>query len=425
MSFISYAPNFEDVLLWRALRHIGHGYYIDLQPNAAPVGSVTHAFYQRGWRGLNLAASPALARALRVARPADATLDGAAGPRAGSAMLYEIPDLHTATRDAEQAQQQRAAGRDVLQREIAVHALDQLCAQHAAPAIHLLHAGADAAEALAGLDLRRWRPWVVIAAGGPQQRLLDNGYALAHDDGMQHYYAAVEQPAVLAALRLPPHPADDFQLCEDHPYSHPLAEWRQRTATAEAASQESRTWAMAHVEEWKQKDYLSTENKLRAERASAALELMTARALAAESQLGPLRERTSHAEGTLGAVYASLSWRVTLPLRTGKLYAGKAVRLARRVAGRVKRGAVGAVKRVLRYAVHFVTSRPRLSFLVRRAAARFPLLVRVLRRIAMQTQAQAADAAQAPASAELQQLPAAARQVYDDLRRSRQAVPRR
>lgn len=435
MSFISYAPNFEDVLLWRALRHIEHGYYIDLLPGAAPIGSVTQAFYQRGWRGLNLAASPALARALRIARPADATLDGAAGPQAGGAMLYEAPDAQRSTRDAAQARQYRAEGRDVMQREIAVHTLDQLCARHAGsaiPEIHFLHAGADAAEALAGLDLQRWRPWVVIAAGGPQQRLLDHGYALAHDDGMQHYYAAVERPEVLAALRLPPHPSDDFQLCEDHPYSHPLAEWRERTTSAEAASQESRTWAMAHVEEWKQKDYLSTENKLRAERASAALELMTARALAAEAQLvgaahleRALSERVSHAEGTLGAVYASLSWRVTLPLRTGKLYAGKAVRLARRTLGRVKRGAAGAVKRVLRYAVRFVTSRPRLSFLVRRTAARFPLLVRVLRRIAMKTQAQAADAAQAPVSTELQQLPAAARQVYDDLRRTRQTVPRR
>lgn len=431
MSFISYAPNFEDVLLWRALRHIEHGHYIDLQPHGAAVGSVTQAFYQRGWRGLNLAASPALARALRIARPADATVDGAAGPQAGSAMLYELMDGDGAqapqawTRDAAQAQRQRAAGREVMQREIAVHALDQLCAGQAAPAIHFLHVGEDAAEALAGLDLRRWRPWVVIAAGGPQQRLLEHGYALAHEDGMQRYYVAAEQPEVLAALRLPPHPADDFQLCEDHPYSHPLAEWRQRTATAEAASQESRTWAMAHVEEWKQKDYQSTENKLRAERASAALELMTARALAAEAQLVPLRERTAHAEGTLGGVYTSLSWRVTLPLRAGKLYLGKALRLARRVAGRVKRGTLGGIKRVLRYTVNFVVSRPRLSFLVRRTAARFPLLVRVLRRVAMQTRAHAIDAAMAPQSAELQQLPDAARQVYDDLRRSRQALPRR
>ena len=30
MSFISYAQNFEDVMLWRALKHISEGFYIDI-----------------------------------------------------------------------------------------------------------------------------------------------------------------------------------------------------------------------------------------------------------------------------------------------------------------------------------------------------------------------------------------------------------
>ncbi|MEV4781707.1 FkbM family methyltransferase, partial [Burkholderia sp. LMU1-1-1.1] len=79
MSFISYAPNFEDVLLWRALRHVEHGFYIDLAPTAVRLGSSTWALYERGWRGLHLTPAPALARQLRAARPADVTLDGVAG----------------------------------------------------------------------------------------------------------------------------------------------------------------------------------------------------------------------------------------------------------------------------------------------------------------------------------------------------------
>lgn len=422
MSLISYAPNFEDVLLWRALRHVEHGYYIDTAAAAPRIGSATYALYARGWRGLNLAPSPVAARALRTARPADLTLDGAAAAEAGGALLYEIggADVMHATRDAAQAQRQRAAGLPVQQREIMLHTLDQLCAAHAAPVIHLLRLGEDAAAALDGLDLNRWRPWVVLVAGGPQPRLLDHGYTLSHDDGLQCYYADAAQPALAAALRLPPHPADDFVLCEDHPYSHPLAEWRRRAAEAEAAAQESRSWAMAHVQEWKQKDYLSTENALRAERASAALVQATTRAEQAEAQLAPLREQAA----TLAAVYASLSWRVTLPLRLGKLYLGKALRLARRLAGRFKRGAISALKTVLRRLVHFVVARPALSFFLRRQAARFPFLVRLLRRVAMRAQAQTVDAAQAPVGADWQQLPAAARQVYDDLRRSR-TTPRR
>ncbi|MEV4782068.1 hypothetical protein, partial [Burkholderia sp. LMU1-1-1.1] len=99
--------------------------------------------------------------------------------------------------------------------------------------------------------------------------------------------------------------------------------------------------------------------------------------------------------------------------------------LARRAAGRVRGAALGAAKGVLRRAVQFVVARPKLSFFVRRQAARFPLLVRVLRRLAMRARAGGADAAQAAPAPELHQLPAAARQVYDDLRRSRHGAPRR
>ena len=35
MSFISYAQNFEDVMLWRALKHVENGFYIDVGANEA------------------------------------------------------------------------------------------------------------------------------------------------------------------------------------------------------------------------------------------------------------------------------------------------------------------------------------------------------------------------------------------------------
>ena len=30
MPFISYAQNYEDVILWRALRDVEHGFYVDV-----------------------------------------------------------------------------------------------------------------------------------------------------------------------------------------------------------------------------------------------------------------------------------------------------------------------------------------------------------------------------------------------------------
>ncbi|HZF37393.1 MAG TPA: FkbM family methyltransferase, partial [Blastocatellia bacterium] len=46
MSFISYAQNFEDVMLWRALKHIDRGFYIDVGANDPDLDSVTKAFYE-------------------------------------------------------------------------------------------------------------------------------------------------------------------------------------------------------------------------------------------------------------------------------------------------------------------------------------------------------------------------------------------
>ena len=58
MTFISYAQNLEDVLLWRALGHIKNGFYIDVGANHPEWDSVTKHFYDLGWRGVNIEPMP-------------------------------------------------------------------------------------------------------------------------------------------------------------------------------------------------------------------------------------------------------------------------------------------------------------------------------------------------------------------------------
>jgi hypothetical protein len=41
----SYAQNFEDVMLWRALGHVAQGFYIDLGAHDPVIDSVSHALY--------------------------------------------------------------------------------------------------------------------------------------------------------------------------------------------------------------------------------------------------------------------------------------------------------------------------------------------------------------------------------------------
>ena len=51
MSFVSYAQNFEDVMLWRALKHVENGFYVDIGAQDPLVDSVSLAFYEHGWQG--------------------------------------------------------------------------------------------------------------------------------------------------------------------------------------------------------------------------------------------------------------------------------------------------------------------------------------------------------------------------------------
>ena len=56
--FVSYAQNFEDIMLYRALKHVQSGFYIDIGAYDPVIHSVSLAFYERGWRGIHVEPNP-------------------------------------------------------------------------------------------------------------------------------------------------------------------------------------------------------------------------------------------------------------------------------------------------------------------------------------------------------------------------------
>lgn len=48
MSFISYSQNYEDVMLWQALKDIKNGFYIDVGVNDPVEDSITKSMYDLG-----------------------------------------------------------------------------------------------------------------------------------------------------------------------------------------------------------------------------------------------------------------------------------------------------------------------------------------------------------------------------------------
>lgn len=94
MTFISYAQNFEDIRLWRALKHFENGFYIDVGANQPTVDSVTKAFYERGWTGINIEPVQIYHDALCQERPKDINLQCVAGDNAEALTFYEIGRAH-------------------------------------------------------------------------------------------------------------------------------------------------------------------------------------------------------------------------------------------------------------------------------------------------------------------------------------------
>ena len=109
-TIISYAQMREDVLLRRALHSVNPGFYIDVGAHDPTAWSVTQAFHDHGWRGINVEPSPSYAERLREARPRDVTLQIVLGDSPGTATFYDFGDTGLSTLKCRDSLQLRGCG---------------------------------------------------------------------------------------------------------------------------------------------------------------------------------------------------------------------------------------------------------------------------------------------------------------------------
>src|SRR5512146_169130 len=97
MTVLSYAQNFEDVMLWRAVGDVERGQYLDIGAQDPVVDSVSLAFYEAGWRGVHVEPTAAYAAKLRAARPDEIVIEAAVSESAGPIEFYEIANTGIST----------------------------------------------------------------------------------------------------------------------------------------------------------------------------------------------------------------------------------------------------------------------------------------------------------------------------------------
>jgi FkbM family methyltransferase len=341
MTFISYAQNAEDVILWRALKHIPKGFYIDVGANDPEDDSVTKAFYDHGWQGINIEPLPEHYASLQAQRSRDINLQIAAGDYDGELTLFDMPGTRGwATSDPDIADHYRQQGLEVVATSVLVRKLANVCAELVVADIHFLKIDVEGFEAqvIQGMDFTQWRPWIlVVEATRPNSQdsrhqdwepvLLDNHYRYAYSDGLNRYYVAEEHLDLIPALAQQPNVFDDYQFIGYQRAEQNLKDSHQQIQDLNNQLQLQDLNTRLQLQELNSQLQIQDLNsRLQLQELNSQLQLQT-QSLNNElqqsrqqiqnlhSQLQQSQQQVKNLHNQLTFTTNSLSWRITQPLR--------------------------------------------------------------------------------------------------------------
>ena len=410
MTFISYAQNFEDVMLWRALRHVECGFYIDVGAWSPDVDSVTRAFYERGWRGINIEPNPKFHALLMEKRPRDLNLKIAISDSPGTLWMNFLSNPGLSTLDDRIARQHEQAGWENDRQEVQITTLAAIWDSYISPGqdVHFLKVDVEGFEerVLRSNEWKSKRPWIVLVEAtlpisqvesfsAWEPILLAADYQFAYADGLNRYYVAQEHSELLEKFKYPPNVFDDFQLV-----------WHQE---AESKAQQAEVRAQQAEVRAQQAEVRAQQAEVRAQQAEVRAQQAEVRAQQAETKAQQAEAAAKEILLQLNAVYASTSWRVTAPLRAISRGVHSLTLAPRAIKSSIKQG--------LRSCAAQVARRPRLKRLALVILNRMPTLKARLMQMAGDYRNAFSSSTHQPAiPLELHQLSPRARQIYADLK---------
>ena len=330
--FQSAAQNFEDVMLYRALGDVEAGFYIDVGAQDPDIDSVSKAFFDKGWQGIHIEPVPEYAERLRAARPGDTIIEAAASNEVGTTALTVFPMTGLSTADPLVAKNHIDRGVDHQPEPLIVSTvtLADVAAELTARTVHWLKIDVEGHErsVLEGWDANLLRPWIIVVeATRPNDQaasyadwepiLLTAGYQCVYNDGLNRFYIEPSREDLTRAFSSPPNPFDNIRLsrhsalCQDV-----VSEYHAQTLDQQAQILDQQAQILDQQEE-----VAALAAQVQAHEADIA-------ALRYEGDLLTAERDELHKRVT--ALMASLSWRVTGPLR-------RALSAIRRVSG----GSVG------------------------------------------------------------------------------------
>ncbi|WP_158554670.1 FkbM family methyltransferase [Methylovirgula sp. 4M-Z18] len=195
--FISYAQNYEDVLLARVFGGQGTGFYVDVGAYHPVHGSVTKALYDRDWSGINIEPGPVFEE-LAAQRPRDINLRMAVMDYKGEVSFVDDTEDGGLSHVDPEASGGRRIPCDTLENIVRDHAKGR--------PIDFIKIDVEGAEEVIvrSTNWRNLRPRVLIfeatktwsnilANEAWEPILLEQGYMRVHFDGVNCYYVPEEE----------------------------------------------------------------------------------------------------------------------------------------------------------------------------------------------------------------------------------------
>ncbi len=231
---ISYAQNFEDVLLERVFKKISNGFYVDIGAADPVIDSLTKHFYEKGWRGINIEPSSFLFDKLSKERVRDINLNIVVSDYNGTIDFFDLPNsgLSTIVENNAIAVQNNDKQRDYAGekvegiRKIILQSkrLESILNEYAEDiVIDFLKVDVEGAEkaVLLSNDWNKFRPKVlVIEATVPNSQvltykewdkiLIDADYTFVFFDGLNRFYLRNDLPEFKELFSYSPCVFDDF-----------------------------------------------------------------------------------------------------------------------------------------------------------------------------------------------------------------------
>ncbi|MBU6517953.1 FkbM family methyltransferase [Pantoea sp. B270] len=240
MPIVSFAQNFEDVMLWRSLKDITNGFYIDIGANDPLIDSVTNLFYLNGWSGINIEPLKKHYDALVENRERDINLNCAISNCTSELDIWESDIRGWATLDKSVVEQHELNGFKGVWRKTPVKTLKQTI-EESLPAnitdIHFLKIDVEGVEeqVVMSNDWSKYRPWIlVIESTAPNSQneshtsweeiLLANDYIFSYFDGLNRFYISKEHEELLPNFKNPPNVFDEFITYAEHLNKEVIAE---------------------------------------------------------------------------------------------------------------------------------------------------------------------------------------------------------